>query len=148
MNFQQEGTLIDTNFQQDLLTIMEENQDVVEKAYPEESFARLFWEEQLKVAKVGDARQRRWHPLMIKWCLNLKLISTSAYHTLCSSGFLRLQSERTLRDYTNYVKCQTGFQPEVNEQLQKEASIDFLPSSKQFVALLIDVDTQNYSTPK
>lgn len=64
-----EGTPIDTDFQQDLLAIMEDNQDAVKKAYPESSFARLFWEEQLKVAKVADARQRRWRPK--KWYLNL-----------------------------------------------------------------------------
>ena len=39
---------------------------------------------------------------MIKWCLNLKLLSTSSYHALRTSGFVTLPSERTLRDYTSY----------------------------------------------
>ena len=39
---------------------------------------------------------------------------------------------------TNYVRSRRGFQPEINEQLQKEVSIEFLPPSKRYVALLID----------
>ena len=117
---------------------MEENQNVVRNAYPEGSFARLFWVEQLKAAKVADARQRHWHPLMIKWCINFKLMSTATYHILPSSGFLHLPSERTLCDFTNYVRSRTGFQTEINEQLQKEISIESFPPSKCYVALLID----------
>ena len=36
------------------------------------------------------------------------------------------------------MKGQQGFQPELNQQLQKEAAIDSLPQSKRYVALLID----------
>ena len=38
----------------DLLTIMNENHDQIKWAYPEGSFAPLFWEEQLKAALVKD----------------------------------------------------------------------------------------------
>ena len=41
---------------------------------------------------------------MIKWCLNLRMTSTAAYHNLRTSGMLVLPSERTLRDYYNVVK--------------------------------------------
>ncbi len=61
-----------------------------------------------------NAKQMRWHPMMIRWCLNLKLLSSSAYHSLRTSGFIKLPSERTLRDYTNYFKSKEGFQPEVD----------------------------------
>ena len=135
---QQQGDSIDPILHGDLLTIMNENYDQIKQAYPEGSFARLFWEEQLKAASVKDPRQIRWHPLMIKWCLNLKLISSAAYHTVRTSGFLRLPSERTLRDYTHYFKSQPGFQPELNQHLQKEIRINSLPQSKRYVALLID----------
>ena len=135
---QQQGDDVDANLNADLLGIMNENYENIKQAYPEESFARLFWEEQLKAASVKDARQICWHPLMIKWCLNLKLISSAAYHTVQTSGFLRLPSERTLRDYTHYFKSQAGFLPDLNEQLQNEAGIDSLPESKRYVALLID----------
>ena len=36
------------------------------------------------------------------------------------------------------MKGQQGFQPELNQQLQKEAAIDSLPQLKRYVALLID----------
>ena len=55
-----------------------------------------------------------------------------------TSGFLRLLSERTLRDYTHCFKSQAGFLPDLNEQLKNEAGIDSLPESRRYVALLID----------
>ncbi len=74
---------------------------------------------------------------MIKRCLNLKLLSTSAYHALRTSGFLVLPSERTLRDYTNYFTNRPGFMNEVDDQLLGEIS-PTLPSCRRYVALLID----------
>lgn len=61
----------------------------------------LLWEEQLKAATSKDSRSMRWHPMLINWHLNLKLISSASYHALRTSGFKRLPSERTLRDYSN-----------------------------------------------
>ncbi len=40
-----------------------------------------------------------------------------------SSRFIKLPSERTLRDYTNYFEIKTGFQDEVDEQLTLEISL-------------------------
>ncbi len=61
----------------------------------------------------------RWrHPLVIKWCLNLKLLSGGAYSAcLRTSGFLTLPSARTLRDYSNVFESKIGFQDEVDKQL-------------------------------
>ena len=59
--------------------------------------------------------------MMVHWCLNLKLLSPSAYSPLRSSGLLKLPSDRTLRDYTHWVKAKPRFQPEVDLQLQEEA---------------------------
>ena len=39
---------------------------------PENSFSRLFWEQQFEAAKLKDARTMHWHPLMIRWCLYLR----------------------------------------------------------------------------
>ena len=61
---------------------------------------------------------------MIKWCLNLKLLSSSAYHSLKTSGILVLPSERTLRDYTHWMRSDAGFSDSVDEQLLKEVGID------------------------
>ena len=84
----------------DLLEIMEKENSSVKDHFPNGTFRRLFWEEQLKAAQVNDSRQMRWHPMVIRWCLNLKLLSSSAYHSFRTSGFIKLPSERTLRDYS------------------------------------------------
>jgi len=88
---------------------------VTRQAYPEGCFTQQFWEEQLKAATVKDPQQICWHPLMVKLCLNLKLISSAAYYAVLTSGFLYLPSEQTLWDYTHYVKSQHGFYPKLNE---------------------------------
>ncbi len=62
---------------------------------------------------------------MIKWCVNLKLISSSAYNALRTSGFLKLPSERTLRDYSD-------------KQLLDEVNAKSLPPSRKFVGLILD----------
>ena len=135
---QEQGESVDEALHGDLESIMKENNDEIAKAYPEGSFSRLFWEEQKHAASVKDSRAMRWHPLIIRWCLNLKLISSAAYHATRSAGFIKLPSERTLRDYTHYFKSRAGFQLEVNQQLQKESKVSELPSNRQFCALLLD----------
>ena len=56
---------------------------------------------------------------MLKWCLNLKLLSSSSYHALKTTSFKHLPSGRTLRDYTNYIKAQSGIQDESDENLKR-----------------------------
>lgn len=107
---------------------MHANEQKIKDAYPDGSFA----------ASASGPRQVRWHPVIIKWCLNLKLLSSSSYHALRSSGFIKLPSERTLTDYTHYFTNKVGFQDEVNEQLVQEVSLQSLPDTRKFVVLLID----------
>lgn len=38
----------------------------------ENSFQRIFWQQQLEAASQSNARNMRWHPLMIRWCLYLR----------------------------------------------------------------------------
>ena len=122
----------------DSLGIMHTNYEQIKRTYPEESFSRLFWEDQLKAASAKNPCQVRWHPVMIKWCLNLKLLSGCAYHALRTSGFMELPSEQTLRDYVRYFSNKPGFQPEVLGQLFKEVNLEALPSSGRFVAVIVD----------
>ena len=52
-----------------------------------------------------------------------------------TSGFMKLPSERTLRDYTNYFKSKTGFQAEVDAMLRSEVEdVEW----KNYVVLLLD----------
>ena len=119
-----EGMEVDDQMHDDLYSIMDEMSGQVEERFSEHSFERVFWNQQLEARKVKDRRQIRWHPAMIKWCLNLKLLSSSAYHSLKTSGILVLPSERTLRDYTHWMRSDAGFSDSVDEQLLKEVGID------------------------
>ena len=120
---QENGVSMEPDMQNDLESIMEEKTAEVRNMYPENSLRRIFWEQQLNALQMKDKRQIRWHPAIIKWCLHLKFKSSGAYHALRSTGVLTLPSERTLRDYTHWVKGGVGFRADVNEQLMKEANI-------------------------
>lgn len=63
------------------------------------------------------------------------MLSSSAYHALSTSGFMKLPSERTLRDYTHLFHSKTGFQAEVDAMLRKEVENE---SWKNYIVLLLD----------
>ena len=109
------GVVLDSQLHDDLQGVMNKMTDEINSTYPQDSFRRIFWEQQLKALKVSDPRQVRWHPAIIKWCLHLMYKSSGAYHSLRSTGVLQLPSERTLRDYSHSIKAATGFQHEVNK---------------------------------
>lgn len=118
-------TLIESNnvsitedLQLDLASIIEEKTEYICGQHPPDTFQRLFWEQQVKATKLKDKRQMRWHPMFIKWCLSLKLISSASYRTLRSSNVVVLPSERTLRDYTHFVKAKPGFGSDLDGENQ------------------------------
>ncbi len=129
---------MDTDLNEDLKSVLEQHSDEMHKQFPEGTFRRIFWDQQLENASKKNAKQYRWHPLMIKWSLNIHLMSSSAYHALRSSGFITLPSERTLRDYTNHIKCVPGYQQELVDMLNNESKCDELPESHCYVTILID----------
>ena len=71
-------------------------------------------------------------------CLNLKLLSLGAYNALRTSGFFKLPSERTLKDYSNVFESNVHFQDAVDEQLLDEVNSKSLPPSRKFVGLILD----------
>ena len=103
-------------------------------------FMKLFWDEQQKYLRTSKTG-RRYHPMIIKYCLNLAAKSTAAYSELrydsaTGSGVLVLPSLRTLRDYRNYIKPTRGFNPDVIKDL-KQKTEDF-SEQERYVAILID----------
>lgn len=80
----------------------------------------------------------RWHPLMIKWCLYLRHLSGRAYETLRDSGCIALPSQRTLRDYTYYVRSCTGFSAQVDKQLMEATKTDKNEEWGKCVILVMD----------
>ena len=73
---------------EDLSEIMTAESKQIYNTFPKDSFHYMFWKEQVAAMSVTNPCQRQWNSLMIKWCLNLKTISSTAYHNLRTSGML------------------------------------------------------------
>lgn len=101
----------------DLVMIMQTHSKDILSKYGEESFQFLFWSQQLKAATTTSCSGRRWHPLIIKWCLYLYHVSRKAYETIRNSGVITLPSSRTLRDYKHLSATTVGFSIEADRQL-------------------------------
>lgn len=56
---------------------------------------------------------------MIRFALNLKYLSTSAYRAARLSGAIHLPSERTLADYTHWTTPHSGVQLEFVEEFKR-----------------------------
>lgn len=122
----------------DFLSIMEGEGKSVFTELPENSFKRIFWQQQFEAASRQDKRGMRWHPLMVKWCLYLRHQSNKAYETLRDSRCISLPSQRTLRDYTHFVKACSGFSAEVDNQLSMAANLSSCEEYQKLVILLLD----------
>ena len=132
------GVFVEKELEDDLETIMHEKTAEISEKFASGSFQRLFWDQQLEAGKVRDKRRIRWHPMLIRWCLSLKMLSSSSYNALRSSNILVLPSERTLRDYTHSVQAKPGFHSDLNQMLCREAKIDSIPEYQKFVCLVFD----------
>ena len=77
---------VSKDIHENLLETIKVHSDEITKAYPENSFPNLFWQQQIQAASVKDSRTMKWHPLMIKWCLYLQHKSSGAYELVRDSG--------------------------------------------------------------
>lgn len=126
---------VDDDLHNGLAQIMNDHTMEINKKYQENTFHHLFWNQQVtNILKYPT--QRRWHPMIIRWCLHLRMLSGSAYNAL--SRVLVLPTDRTLRDYTHYIKAGVGVQVDVTNQLMSEANIDGLEDWQKYVALVFD----------
>ena len=135
---EKDGVPLDDTLNQDFDSILSDSTNDVRNHFPPGTFQRIFWDQQVEALKLRNPRQVRWHPMIIKWCLSIKLRSSSTYNALRSSNVITLPSERTLRDYTHFIKPHTGFSYEVDQQLQREAKLDSIPDFKRHVCLVFD----------
>ena len=69
---------------------------------------------------------------------NITCRSSGAYEMLYQSGCIQLPSQRTLRDYTYYIKTSAGFSHDVDEMLMKAANVDKCAERNKYVILLFD----------
>lgn len=122
----------------DLCQIMKQSARDVAQSHPPGSFARIFWENQQRASSVADARNMRWDPLMVRWCLYLRHLSSSAYEMVRESGIIKLPSQRTLRDYTHHTKAIVGFSNDVDKQVVAAANLDSCEEREKYVLLIMD----------
>eukprot|EP00117_Sycon_ciliatum_P042347 scpid15668/ scgid30822/ len=76
----------------------------------EDSFFAILLADQAKALSTSP-EQMRWHPAVLRWCLQQHSRSQRTYEVLRNSGFLRLPSGRTLSRYCNYTQPETGWKP-------------------------------------
>ena len=134
----QNGILLDHNMDADMRTIVSENNDNICSSFPPQSFGHIFWKQQRDCMLAKNSKQMRWHPMMIKWCMHLQMLSSSCYDSIRSAGVIKLPSERTLRDYRNVIKARSGLQPDVDKLLYEEANVDEAPDHQKYVTLIFD----------
>lgn len=130
------GVVLDEQTSSDLHQIMLEEQSTIDKL-PEDSFQSVYWKQQKEAAE-KHKNSMRWHPLMIRWCLYLRHLSSKAYDTIRESGCIYLPSQRTLRDYSHCTESGPSFTSEVDIQLQKAAKLDSSPEWHRLTILLLD----------
>ena len=138
-----DGILVDDELANDLHEVVNNKSDL-ELVFKDDEFRRIFWDQQVSckgilytyvkflyyVCQVAACKAKkngiRWHPLFIRWCLNIMLTSSKTYDIIRESGFISLPSKRTLRDYTHWTKLKPGFSAELFNHLRKEAKVDSL----------------------
>ena len=121
----------------DIEQVVEEVDPLVADKFPENSPQRIFWDQQRMSNQLKDKRQMRWHPLIIRFALNLKYMSSSAYRAVRQGGLISLPSERTLADYTHWISPQSGLQIEYVEKFHSLLT-EVLPSHQHQCALSMD----------
>eukprot|EP00794_Sanderia_malayensis_P002922 gene2922-3375_t len=84
-----------------------------------DQFLEILLKDQAKAISM-PSKQMRWHPLVIKWCLQLYNKSHSAYNDLRDSKVLKLPSGRTLTDYKNFNHPMSGWKGDQIEAMQSE----------------------------
>ena len=104
-------------------------------------FMKLFWQEQQKYITLSITSYIRYHPVIIKFCLNLTAKSSSAYKDLRydnkrGTGVLVLPSLRPLRNYKNYIKPIRGFNPDIVNELSKKTAT--FSEIERYVNILFD----------
>ncbi len=72
------GVDLDSSLNTDVHMILAESENNI--PHPPNSFARIFWDQQIESMR-KHPNQMRWHPIMIKWCLHLRMLSSSCYNS-------------------------------------------------------------------
>ena len=128
----------DVGVSEGLQQAMVDNASAIFTKYPPDSFGRLFWEQQAKAHKTSDPRGYRWHPMMIKWCLNLYLSSAKGYDNVRASGVLKLPNKSTLASYIHWTPATSGFTTDSLKQLCRELKLPERQEHQKYVIIVHD----------
>ena len=116
------GIGVDETTHKDLLTIMEVNNLKQTGLDSEESFSAIFWQQQLKAAKLKNLRQMCWHPAMIRCCLYLHIPINNTGPFLCRPiGLSRVTFNKLLENAIDWLVCLV-----LLEQIRQHTALHFL----------------------
>ena len=78
--------------------------------------------------------------MIIRWCLAIRQKSQKAYDTVREAGFGTLPSNRTLFDYSHYIKSNLRYNADVMKMLKEEAEKlgMYKEEWRKYVGLLFD----------
>ena len=103
-----------------------------------EDFKTMFLQQQEAILNCKSSKGRRWHPLIIRWCIYLHSLSPKAYKVLKDSQILLLPNERTLRDYSHFCKGKQGFHDEMFDNAKRDAINRKLKDHEYYVTVIHD----------
>ena len=95
---------------------------------PEDAFFSLLLADQAR-ALVTPSHQMRWHPSVLRWCMQQHALSAQSYESMRESGFLKLPSGRTILRYRNFNQPQSGWH-EHSLRNMRESYDEFLRQGK------------------
>ena len=70
-----DGVVLDDELHEDLKSMAVECSKEVHESCPEDTFRRLFWDQQQQASSLNNSKSMRWHPLFIKWYVYLRHLS-------------------------------------------------------------------------
>ena len=120
----------------DMNDLMDEMNESEKQRIARSQFQSIFWNQQRMYNRLQDKRQMRWHPLMIRFALNLKYLSYNAYRAV--GNFLALPSRRTLCDYTHVMSANAGISSEMIVRLKDDMKFDSCDSAEKIVGIMLD----------
>ena len=88
-----EGAKISEEDECDIWMLIDDVTPEIRTNYGKDSPQYVLWREQKKYNSLQNKCQMRWHPLVIRFALNLFYSSRVAYQNVTSSGFLALQNK-------------------------------------------------------
>jgi hypothetical protein len=79
------GVAVESDVQLEIQGVIE-RESLQMESLGNSDFRRIFWEQQVAALKVKGPKGMHWHPLFLRWCLNLSRVSPKAYEIMRESG--------------------------------------------------------------